>query len=199
MDLTLVWPLSLILFGRGHPAIDFLLLLAVTSDMVGMVVLAVFYTDPLQPVEPKYLCLVALAMFLAYCLRKLHFRKSRMTHQSWAPYLVVGFLSWLGLLWAHLHPALALVPVIPFMPGPTYKELDHLDEEVEAAIEGLALASDDGSNESGKASVSTPEPLLDRVTACKSKAIHKHHEFSRGRGISIQGSAVVVCCFLSPL
>jgi len=31
---------------------------------------------------------------------------------------VGGLLSWVGLLNAHLHPALALVPIIPFLPGP---------------------------------------------------------------------------------
>ena len=41
----------------------------------------------------------------------------RNSHQSWVLYVVIpGFLSWLGFLWAHLHPALALVPIIPFMP-----------------------------------------------------------------------------------
>ena len=59
--------------------------------------------------------------------------------------------------------------------------------------------SDDGTSESGKASVSAPEPLLDRVAACKSKAIHKHHEFSRGRGISIQGSPFIPSASVSPL
>jgi len=29
---------------------------------------------------------------------------------------VPGAVSWLGLLWAHLHPALALVFIVPFMP-----------------------------------------------------------------------------------
>ena len=39
--------------------------------------------------------------------------------QSWPLYIFVGgALSWFGLLAAGLHPALALVPIVPFLPGP---------------------------------------------------------------------------------
>lgn len=31
-DVSLAWPLSLLVFGHGHPAIDFLLLLAVAGE-----------------------------------------------------------------------------------------------------------------------------------------------------------------------
>jgi hypothetical protein len=157
-----------------------------------MVVIAVFYTDPAHPIEPKYLGLVFLAMFLAYCLRKFHFRKERATHQSWFLYVAVGFISWLGLLWAHMHPALALVPVVPFMPGPTYKALDNLDEEVEVAMETLALAGGDDSEEAeGVGSLAQPCRIGFSPTTGmtpRSKAVHTHHEFSRGRGVSIQGT-----------
>jgi hypothetical protein len=204
--------LSLLLFGHGHPAIDFLLLLAVASDGVGMIVIAVFYTDPAHPVKAKYLGLVVLAMFLAFCLRKFHYRKEHATHQTWFLYVAVSFLAWLGLLWAHMHPALALVFVVPFMPGPTYKALEHFDEEVEAAMEDLALGNGDREIEKAEADgqhgegaeptgpheadgVERPEVLVPpcRISSsktsmtAKAKAIHAHHEFSRGRGVSIQG------------
>ena len=78
--------------------IDFLLLLAIASDGVSIVVICLFYTDPAYPIEPEYLSLVLLATFMAFCLRKWHFRKTRMTHQSWLPYLGSGCVSWVGLL-----------------------------------------------------------------------------------------------------
>ena len=34
------------MFGDGHPAIDFLLLLAVADDLCGIIIIAVFYPDP---------------------------------------------------------------------------------------------------------------------------------------------------------
>ena len=43
--------------------------------------------------------------------------------QAWTPYILIGgAFSWWGLYSAHLHPALALVPIVPFLPGPTHDE-----------------------------------------------------------------------------
>ena len=98
-------------FGPGHPAISFLLLLAVADDGIGLAIIAVFYPDPHNPVQPLFLLVVVLAMAIAYGLRRAGVR-------SYWPYLCVsGVMSWLGLYLAHLHPALALVPIVPFMPS----------------------------------------------------------------------------------
>ena len=43
---------ALAAFGHGHPAIDYLLLLAVADDGIGMVIIAAFYGDPANPVQP---------------------------------------------------------------------------------------------------------------------------------------------------
>ena len=69
-DIILAWLVGRLVFGDGHPAIDFLLLLAVASDGIGMVFIAIFYTDPLHPVQPKYLSIVGAGMGIAYALRK---------------------------------------------------------------------------------------------------------------------------------
>jgi NhaA family Na+:H+ antiporter len=111
-DIALAWLVARTVFGRGHPAINFLLLLAVADDAIGLVIIAVFYGDPSQPAEPVWLLLVVLGMALAYGMRRADLR-------SWWPYiLVAGPFSWVGLSMAHLHPALALVPIVPFLPGP---------------------------------------------------------------------------------
>jgi hypothetical protein len=39
-------------------------------------------------VRPEYLLVVGAGMGSAYALRKWHFRKERVTHQAWQPYLV---------------------------------------------------------------------------------------------------------------
>lgn len=111
-DIALAWLVARAVFGKGHPAIDFLLLLAVADDAIGLGIIAIFYGDPLHPAAPQWLGLVVAGMAVAYALR-------RMKVRSWVPYIfVAGPLSWCGLILANLHPALALVPIVPFLPGP---------------------------------------------------------------------------------
>jgi NhaA family Na+:H+ antiporter len=110
-DISLAWMFALLVFGAGHPVINFLLLLAIVDDAIGMVIIAVFYPNPELPVEPVWLTLVLVAVLVAFIFRKLQVR-------VWAPYiLVAGPVSWVGLLKAHVHPALALVVVVPFLPA----------------------------------------------------------------------------------
>jgi len=111
-DIALAWLVARTVFGKGHPAINFLLLLAVADDAIGLAIIAIFYGDPNLPPRPEFLLLIGLGMAVAYGFR-------RADIQSWIPYIAIcGPLSWLGLSLAHLHPALALVFIVPFLPGP---------------------------------------------------------------------------------
>ena len=58
--------------------------MAVLDDALSLLLIAVFYPDPDSPFKPKYLIYVAVGMFLAFCLRKWHFRKRRVEHQVFA-------------------------------------------------------------------------------------------------------------------
>eukprot|EP00929_Paragymnodinium_shiwhaense_P024519 TRINITY_DN15050_c0_g2_i1.p1 TRINITY_DN15050_c0_g2~~TRINITY_DN15050_c0_g2_i1.p1 ORF type:complete len:624 (+),score=139.80 TRINITY_DN15050_c0_g2_i1:104-1975(+) len=110
-DISLAWLGAVLIFRPGHPVINFLLLLAILDDALGMVIIAVFYPDPTHPVEPQWLALLAGAAAMAFILRKLDV-------QAWQVYVYLcGPLSWFSLLKAHVHPALALVIVVPFMPA----------------------------------------------------------------------------------
>jgi len=110
-DISLAWMFALQIFGPGHPAINFLLLLAIVDDAIGMGIIAIYYSDPDHPVEPIWLLLVLAAIVLSFGLRKLRV-------PCWQVYVfVAGPVSWLGLLKAHVHPALALVAVVPLMPA----------------------------------------------------------------------------------
>jgi Na+:H+ antiporter, NhaA family len=121
-DIALAWLAARFIFGKGHPAISFLLLLAIADDAVGLAIIAIFYGDPLSPAQPVWLLLVAAAMVLCYLLRRLRV-------MNYWPYLLAGgTLSWVGLFLAHLHPALALVFVIPLLPHP-FTESGHLFEQ----------------------------------------------------------------------
>jgi len=110
-DIALAWLVARAVFGRGHPAINFLLLIAVVDDGIGLAIIALFYGDPGHPAQPAFLGLVLLGMLLAFGLR-------RRGVKSWVPYVALGGpLAWLGLTLARLHPALSLAFIVPFLPG----------------------------------------------------------------------------------
>lgn len=121
-DIALAWLVARLVFGPGHPAVSFLLLLAVADDAIGLAIIAIFYPDPSHPTEPIWLFLTAAGIVAAYILR------SARAKSYWPYVLVGGGLSWTGLFMAHLHPALALVFIIPFLPHPP-RETAHLFED----------------------------------------------------------------------
>jgi Na+:H+ antiporter, NhaA family len=121
-DIAFAWLVARLIFGNNHPAISFLLLLAVADDGIGLAIIAIFYPDPRFPIEPFWLLLTLGGVLIAYVLRTQRIR-------SYWPYILMGgILSWAGLFRAHLHPALALVFIIPFLPH-AMVETKHLFEE----------------------------------------------------------------------
>jgi NhaA family Na+:H+ antiporter len=94
---------------RRHPVIPFLLLLAIVDDALGLIVLALFY--PVRELRLVVgLTILAAALVIAFVLRR------RNVHSFW-PYVVMGgSTAWTALFYGGLHPALALVPIVPFMP-----------------------------------------------------------------------------------
>ena len=115
-DIALAWLIARMVFGKSHPAVSFLLLLAIADDAIGLGIIAIFYSDPSQAVKPLYLVLTLAGMGLAYSMRKQH------VGNFWPYLLGPGILSWTGLYMSHLHPALALVPIIPFLPNMGHDE-----------------------------------------------------------------------------
>ena len=109
-DIALAWLVARFIFGNRHPAVSFLLLLAVADDAIGLGIIAVFYPDPAHPVELPFLLLTLLGMAVAFAMNKLNVRN------FWLYIVIGGGLSWCGLIFAHLHPALALVFIVPFLP-----------------------------------------------------------------------------------
>jgi NhaA family Na+:H+ antiporter len=134
-DIALAWLVARAVFGNGHPAVNFLLLLAVADDGIGLAIIAIFYGDPVHPTRPEFLALVVAGMAAAFALRRLRVR-------AWPAYVLIGGpLAWCGLLLAHMHPALALVFVVPFMPAPR-RDTGLFAEEDEVDRMGDALARD---------------------------------------------------------
>jgi NhaA family Na+:H+ antiporter len=130
-DIALAWLAARIVFGPAHPAVSYLLLLAVADDAIGMVIIALFYTDPSYPVSPSWLLLTVAGMGAAFIIRRLNVRN------YWAYILVGGILSWIGLYRSHLHPALALVFIVPLIPH-RHKESMHIFEDDPTDISPLA-------------------------------------------------------------
>ncbi|HEX2462848.1 MAG TPA: Na+/H+ antiporter NhaA [Vicinamibacterales bacterium] len=93
---------------RRHAAIPFLLLLAIAADAIGMLLIA--SRHPYVEMRPGGTALMAAALGLAFVLRR------RKVRTFWPFLLACGPLSWWALYIDGLHPALALVPIVPFLP-----------------------------------------------------------------------------------
>ncbi len=123
-DIAFSYLAARIVFGAKHPVMPFLLLLAIADDAIGLLIIAAFYpTGPLR--LPDFLVLVSVAMVLAWWLKK------RGTKSFWPYVLIPGVLSWVGFHRGGLHPALALVPIIPFLP--------HAERDPGLFVEDLSL------------------------------------------------------------
>jgi len=111
VDIAVCYLVAGVIFGR-HPALPFLLLLAIFSDAIGLALIAT-----LHPAGSGHLALGTALMAVALA-SAVGFRRRRFT--TFWPYLLVsGTLSWLALFIGGVHPALALVPVVPFLPHAT--------------------------------------------------------------------------------
>jgi NhaA family Na+:H+ antiporter len=107
-DIAMCYLVSGLIFGR-HPALPFILLLAIASNGLGITLMAIFH-----PTHDRHLALFAIllaaAMSTAYAMRR------GGTKRFW-PYLILpGTLSWWALYFGGVHPAMALVPIVPLMP-----------------------------------------------------------------------------------
>lgn len=125
-DIAFSYLVGRIVFGAGHPAVRFLLLLAIADDAAGLIILAVFY--PSGELAPVWLLLSAASAYGVFLLfnrlpRKLDEGKEARPNSTWVreklhfwPYLIAGALSWYAFMRAGLHPALGLLPVVPAIP-----------------------------------------------------------------------------------
>ena len=108
-DIAFSYLVARLVFGNGHPAIAFLLLLAIADDALGLMILAIAY--PSKPIVAEWLLLAIGAIGLGYLLRQFKL------HSFWWYLLLPGVICWFAFYKAGLHPALGLVPVIPTMPN----------------------------------------------------------------------------------
>jgi NhaA family Na+:H+ antiporter len=108
-DIAFSYLVARFIFRPRHPALPFLLLLAIADDALGLIILALFYpAGTLHPIS--FALLLGSAVAIAWSLR----RQRVMTF--WPYVMFAGPLAWAGFCIGGLHPALALVPIVPFIP-----------------------------------------------------------------------------------
>jgi NhaA family Na+:H+ antiporter len=117
--LTMAWPVAcaidiaaayyvLKLLDRRKGPLAFLLLVAVVVDTAGLTVVAL--RPPLPAIHSSAIMLMAGTLLVAAMLR---FGGVK----AFWPYIAIcGPLSWLALYVQDVHPAFALVPIVPFLP-----------------------------------------------------------------------------------
>ncbi|MDF1873336.1 Na+/H+ antiporter NhaA [Vannielia sp.] len=125
-DIAFSYLVGRMVFGAGHPAVRFLLLLAIADDAAGLIILAIFY--PSGALAPEWLLLslgAAVAVFVLcnWLPRKLDAHNQVRPRSTWVathlnvwPYLLAGCVSWYGFQEAGIHPALGLLPIVPTLP-----------------------------------------------------------------------------------
>ncbi|MEL6677401.1 MAG: Na+/H+ antiporter NhaA [Pseudomonadota bacterium] len=125
-DIAFSYLIGRLIFGATHPAVGFLLLLAIADDAAGLIILAIFY--PSGELAPEWLILSFGAAGLAYLLanwlpRRLDRHKQDRPYSTWVrktfgglPYILGGCICWYGFMRAGIHPALGLLPIIPAIP-----------------------------------------------------------------------------------
>jgi len=107
-DIAFSYLVARIVFGAGHPAITFLLLLAIADDAAGLLILAVAY--PQEALQPQWLLGVVAAVAVGLTLRKWNVRS------FWWYLAGPGVMSWVSFQHMGIHAALGLVPIIPTLP-----------------------------------------------------------------------------------
>ena len=108
-DIAFSYMAARLVFPRSHPAVPFLLLLAIADDALGLILLAMFY--PSGPLSlTSFAAFMIPAIGVAISLRRLR------VLNFWPYAIGAGGLSWFALYYGGVHPALALVPIVPFMP-----------------------------------------------------------------------------------
>jgi NhaA family Na+:H+ antiporter len=118
-DVVLAYLVGRLVFGAAHPALHFLLLVTIGSNILGLVVLGLAF--PATDLRLFWLLVPALALGLVWFFfgrladPRLSERAHRRAFALW-PYVLAGLASWGGIVLAGLPGALGLLPLIPVIP-----------------------------------------------------------------------------------
>lgn len=123
-DIAFSAMIARIIFGGKHPAVPFLLLLAIADDAVGLVIIACFFGSGFGVNTLIGLGVTVAAMAFAYFVlnKKLHCN-------SWVPYFLLMLVTWLSFGYAGIHCSLGFIPIVVCMPHAERDEGVHSDDE----------------------------------------------------------------------
>ena len=107
-DVAFAYFIARFIFAQRRGPVAFLMLLAIVSNAVAVVSIALWF--PVGRGYPAAVVLMAAALLVAALLR------SRGVDRIWLYLLTSGTLSWLACYWGGIQPALALVPIVPVLP-----------------------------------------------------------------------------------
>jgi NhaA family Na+:H+ antiporter len=106
IDIAFVYVIARIIFRR-HPAVPFALVVAIAVAIAGL--LWVSWRQEMVHVKPGGVTIMLVALGLAMAMRIVNVKS------FWPILLVCGPLSWWALYVSGINPALALVPLMPFV------------------------------------------------------------------------------------
>jgi NhaA family Na+:H+ antiporter len=113
---------------RRSGATAFILLLAIASNTIGLV--AIGLRTPLMDTR----ALGGVLLIIVAVLISAGFWRAKL--RSFWPHLIVGgTLSWFGFAWTGIHPALSLLPIVPFFPHAPRHDLELFTDEPHSAHE----------------------------------------------------------------
>lgn len=108
IDIAAAYFLLKLIFPRNSAAFPFLMLAAIATN--GFALAAVGIRQFVVETHPAAMALLIAAVAIAAGLRLTGVRQ-------FLPYLMIAApMSWVAFYWGGLHPALALVPIVPFLP-----------------------------------------------------------------------------------
>ena len=107
-DVAFAYFIARFVFPRRRGPVAFLMLLAIVSNALAIASIAFWF--PAGSGYPAAVALMAAALLVAALLRSLR------VDRIWLYLATSGVLSWLACYWGGIQPALALVPVVPFLP-----------------------------------------------------------------------------------
>ncbi len=125
-DIAFSYLIGRMVFGAGHPAVRFLLLLAIADDAGGLIILAIFYPSGELAIQWLLLSLgaaVAVYVLANWLPLRLDGDDPDKPVSTWVrdklgfwPYALAAALSWYGFMRSGIHPALGLLPVVVTIP-----------------------------------------------------------------------------------
>jgi NhaA family Na+:H+ antiporter len=108
-DVALAYFIAKAIFVHRRGPVAFLILMAIVSDGIGIASIALWH--PTNPdAWPVAGGLMAAAILVAAGLR------AARVDRLWVYLVTSGTLSWVACYWAGIQPALAFVPLVPFLP-----------------------------------------------------------------------------------